>query len=178
MAWTDDEVERAIALWKDGRSASEIAKDLGPRFTRNAVLGKMQRVLGPAVHRSPASPPEGRPPRPKPPSEPRGPKQPPTPVVRLPVPAPEPKPLEPREPVYAVAVVPLLGACVLPERHQCKWPIGSPGSASFRFCNSKRALNAEGEERPYCETHCELAFQPPRKKTSHKELTRSLRRFI
>lgn len=41
--WTEDRVERLKALWKDGRSASEIAAELGD-MSRCAVIGKAHRL--------------------------------------------------------------------------------------------------------------------------------------
>lgn len=41
--WTDERIERALALRAEGRSATEIARDLGG-VTRNAVLGKLDRL--------------------------------------------------------------------------------------------------------------------------------------
>lgn len=36
---------------------------------------------------------------------------------------------------------------------QCCWPIGEPGSKSFRFCDGSAVTG-----RPYCDEHCRLAF--------------------
>jgi GcrA cell cycle regulator len=35
----------------------------------------------------------------------------------------------------------------------CCWPIGEPGTSSFRFCD---ASSVPGK--PYCEEHAELAY--------------------
>jgi GcrA cell cycle regulator len=37
----------------------------------------------------------------------------------------------------------------------CRWPIGDPQHADFRFCGAKRVSG-----RPYCETHTRKAYQP------------------
>lgn len=42
--WTTDRVDRLKTLWQEGRSASEVARDLGAPITRNAVLGKVMRL--------------------------------------------------------------------------------------------------------------------------------------
>ena len=42
-AWSEERKDRAIALWKEGRSASQIAMELGGGLTRNAVIGKLHR---------------------------------------------------------------------------------------------------------------------------------------
>lgn len=38
----------------------------------------------------------------------------------------------------------------------CRWPIGEPGTASFRFCASTEVV----PEKPYCSEHCALAYIP------------------
>ena len=43
MKWTDERVSRAIKLWKDGYSGSEIAEALG-WVCRSAVIGKLHRM--------------------------------------------------------------------------------------------------------------------------------------
>ncbi|PVH29805.1 GcrA family cell cycle regulator [Pararhodobacter oceanensis] len=43
MSWTDDRVELLKKMWADGKSASQIAKELGS-VTRNAVIGKVHRL--------------------------------------------------------------------------------------------------------------------------------------
>ena len=43
MTWTDERVETLKNMWADGKSASQIAKELGG-ITRNAVIGKVHRL--------------------------------------------------------------------------------------------------------------------------------------
>lgn len=42
--WTDDRVELLKTLWGAGKTAAEIAKELGEGLTRNAVIGKAHRL--------------------------------------------------------------------------------------------------------------------------------------
>jgi GcrA cell cycle regulator len=42
--WTDDRVELLKSLWGAGKTAAEIAKELGEGLTRNAVIGKAHRL--------------------------------------------------------------------------------------------------------------------------------------
>ena len=42
MSWTDDRVALLTKLWTEGKTAAEIAKELGG-VTRNAVIGKAHR---------------------------------------------------------------------------------------------------------------------------------------
>lgn len=43
MSWTEERVELLKKLWAEGKSASQIAKELGG-VTRNAVIGKVHRL--------------------------------------------------------------------------------------------------------------------------------------
>ena len=43
MSWNDERVELLKKMWGEGRSASQIAKELGA-VTRNAVIGKVHRL--------------------------------------------------------------------------------------------------------------------------------------
>ncbi len=43
MSWTDERVEILKTMWTEGKSASQIAKELGG-VTRNAVIGKVHRL--------------------------------------------------------------------------------------------------------------------------------------
>lgn len=44
MSWGDAEIERITELWKEGCSASQIARALGDKYSRNAVFGKLTRL--------------------------------------------------------------------------------------------------------------------------------------
>ena len=43
MSWTDERVALLKKLWGEGKTAAEIAKELGG-VTRNAVIGKAHRL--------------------------------------------------------------------------------------------------------------------------------------
>jgi GcrA cell cycle regulator len=43
MSWTEERVEMLRLMWTEGKSASQIAKELGG-VTRNAVIGKVHRL--------------------------------------------------------------------------------------------------------------------------------------
>ena len=133
--WTDDRIETLKKMWAEGLSASQIARALG-EVTRNAVIGKVHR-LGLSGRASPA-----RVERARPVSQAR-------PMLRA---APQhiqavEEPLEPM-PENPVSVLDLTGSV-------CKWPIGDPSEANFRFCGRKSRANA-----PYCEAHARMAYQP------------------
>ena len=153
MAWTEDRVEVLTKLWAEGLSASQIAKRLGG-VTRNAVIGKVHR-LGLSGRAKPSRPKTVSKTRSTPKRtavKPRTPRK-PAPVVQAPPPPPpvEAKPLPNGE--YAT---------ILTIRdHMCKWPIGDPAASDFRFCGRRIK---EGE--PYCEAHCNVAYQPSRRRGS------------
>jgi GcrA cell cycle regulator len=62
----------------------------------------------------------------------------------------EPRPAEPPRPASRpVAVARSAGARTV----SCCWPIGEPGTKSFRFCDAEALVN-----KPYCEEHAQLAY--------------------
>ena len=161
MSWTDERVETLRTMWSEGKSASQIAKELGG-ITRNAVIGKVHRLGCPTGwagrtvprtsparstrwrgHRAPepAPAPERRSRRPPPPAA--------RPVGKDPVPAPRPKPggqpLPPQPSASEISAEALanlaevakkarrLSLMQLSER-TCKWPIGDPATDDFWFC--------------------------------------------
>ncbi len=159
MSWTDERVEVLKKLWVEGRTASQIASELGD-VTRNAVIGKVHR-LGLSGRPSPIK-------RKTKKAEPRkatarkaqakkvAPKQ--TAVIR------------PIRPVITQDIEPLNGGSSMMElkERMCKWPIGDPKSQEFRFCGHKVT-----EGLPYCEHHAMIAYQATtsrRKKINEDEL--------
>jgi GcrA cell cycle regulator len=137
--WTPDKVERLLALWNERLSSARIAADLGPGFTRNAVVGKLfrlglkrsdeQRYAAQAAgarqshrRRSAAGWPE-RPPA--------------FPVAPLPPPRP-------------CAVVPRQARREEVGAHACRWPYGGE---EVRFCGRRR-----GSGQAYCPGHHAVAY--------------------
>ncbi len=177
MSWTDERVETLKTMWSDGKSASQIAKELGG-VTRNAVIGKVHRLglsnrVGGEHPEDLAQPdalaeedvaepaPEAAAPHP---AAPLG-----RPVAKEPVPPARIKPTGPMPPqpssseISAEALANLaevakkakrLSLMQLTER-TCKWPVGDPATDDFWFCGLP-TVNGK----PYCETHVAVAFQP------------------
>jgi GcrA cell cycle regulator len=58
MSWTDERIERLRAMWTEGKTASQIAEELGG-VSRNAVIGKAHR-LGLDSRPSPVKPGEDK----------------------------------------------------------------------------------------------------------------------
>jgi len=139
--WTDERVETLIRLWRDGLSASAIARRLGG-VTRNAVIGKVHR-LGLGGRSTPAQPggPRAQTAKPKPRPEPRI-----APPRRALVVATSPAPVE---------AAPMVGTAdmltVAP--HACRWPIGDPKAPGFAVCGRPAVRGA------YCAPHGALAYR-------------------
>lgn len=136
--WTDDRVETLTQLWKDGASASQIARRLGG-VTRNAVIGKIHR-LGLPGRRPPSAPGARR-------SPPQGARSP-----RRRTPPPRPAQLAP---CPVVEDIPEIGiATIVSVRYgQCRWPIGDPLEADFCLCGRTAVRGA------YCARHGALAYR-------------------
>ncbi len=68
-----------------------------------------------------------------------------------------PMPVEPPRPVAAERPAPALRAVCLPRPGArvtpCCWPIGEPGTKSFRFCDVDAIAG-----KPYCDEHASLAY--------------------
>ncbi|MEP0942851.1 MAG: GcrA family cell cycle regulator [Rhizobiaceae bacterium] len=171
MSWTDERVARLAKLWAEGLSASQIAADLGG-VTRNAVIGKVHR-LGLSGRAKPAGKSNSGPRR-KPAARTAngaggsgggGGKYTRTQqttrtvgntVIKVDFEeqqdvAFKPKPVED-------LVQPKSRELTLLQLTEatCKWPTGDPTMPGFSFCG-----HSTNDDKPYCEFHNKLAFQPP-----------------
>jgi GcrA cell cycle regulator len=171
MVWDEETIRHLRDLWAQGHSTAEIGRRLG--VSKNAIVGKAHRLdldarpspirrdaAKPVVERpasyprmaGPTLPPlasAGVPsaPPPPPPSNVQVLRSPPVtglrPVVAaVPVIAPAPRPAMPSAPIQARRSAP-----------SCCWPIGEPGTKTFRFCDD---VSVAGK--PYCEEHAKLAY--------------------
>ena len=181
MSWTDERVEILKTMWSEGKSASQIAKELGG-VTRNAVIGKVHR-LGLSNRNgggSPAKPAkekastrEAKAAKPDaarssakaaPKTDATAPAKPVAPLRKPIIPAGQPLPPQPSaneispEALASVREVEKkakkISLMELTER-TCKWPIGDPATEEFWFCGL-----AVQQGKPYCEAHVGVAFQP------------------
>ena len=84
-------------------------------------------------------------------------------IVEAPAPAPARAPEE--------VVVPLSLRVTIVELREsmCKWPLGDPSSAEFRYCGSP--ANTGG---PYCQYHGKLAYQPAQERRRDRDRDRRL----
>ena len=168
MDWTDDVISRLKALWAEGHSTAEIGRRMG--VSKNAVVGKAHRL---ALDARPSPIRRGPPGEaPKRPAAKRvtGPTLPTmeTPSMEratMALAAVEPERVPERTPERAM-VRPLprpapVQAPVLRAVNRtgggrlvaCCWPIGEPGTRSFRFCDDESLPG-----KPYCRTHAALAY--------------------
>jgi GcrA cell cycle regulator len=177
MSWTDERVDLLKTMWGEGKSASQIAKELGG-VTRNAVIGKVHR-LGLSNRTAPAKAKEATPAREKQPAAARPAPQPsPKPTAEV-KPADKPLNIPPRKPIMTagqplppqpstneISQEALANVAAIEKKAKklklmeltertCKWPVGDPATEDFWFCG----LTSE-QGKPYCEAHNAVAFQP------------------
>ncbi len=164
MDWNDETIARLRQLWQEGHSTAEIGRRMSA--TKNAVVGKAHRLALPPrpspIRREAA---EGHVPRRSATRRVTGPTLPALPSsATLPTPLPAPAPGAPAAvaaPCSAVAPPPCapiqLRAVPVPRASArvatCCWPIGDPGTASFRFCDDGAMAS-----KPYCAQHAALAY--------------------
>lgn len=163
VGWTREATEQLAALWQTGASGSLIAaainRDHGTAFSRNAVIGKVNR-LG-LAGRAVAAPRTGKPRAARRdgtesirPSRARDERRAfPSPLLRL-----ARLTVDTAERVAVDDIAPPVGRrCSLLELDDatCRWPVGDPGTSEFYFCGSKPLGG-----RPYCAYHAALAYQP------------------
>lgn len=174
MNWTEERISLLKRLLSEGKPAREIATILGEGVTRNAVIGKINRMKIAARKKASAGSktPEPKKPTaskkaPKVPSPPRKPARsaatPPPPPPPPPAAELLPKPEESREPVSPPLIrepdvdedvdEDVKGASLFGSGG-CKWPIGHPGEEDFHFCGERRYGTL-----PYCKSHADEAYQ-------------------
>jgi GcrA cell cycle regulator len=147
MEWNEDAIEKLRALWAEGLSTAEIGRRMG--VSKNAVVGKAHRLNLPS-RPSPIRRDGERAPRRRLPRRIQGPTLPALSASSSPMPIELPRPVADRQPPVLRAVcLPRPGARVTP----CCWPIGEPGTKTFRFCDVGAIAG-----KPYCEDHASLAY--------------------
>ena len=170
MSWTDERIEMLKRLWLDGLSASKIASQLGNAITRNAVIGKVHRMGLSGRAKTTSSLPTR--PRAKEESGVQRLQERAVAAQRIVAPmvqgnnalamsldmAPMAA-IAPRiEPRMESVVIPLTERVTIMELrdNMCKWPLGDPMSAEFRYCGARSPAGGG----PYCQPHAKVAYQP------------------
>jgi GcrA cell cycle regulator len=147
MEWNEDAISKLRALWAEGLSTAEIGRRMG--VSKNAVVGKAHRLNLPS-RPSPIRRDGERTPRRRLPRRVQGSTLPALSAAMSPMPVEPPRPVAERQPPALRAVcLPRPGARVTP----CCWPIGEPGTRSFRFCDVDAIAG-----KPYCDDHASLAY--------------------
>ena len=173
MEWNEDVIGRLRELWTEGHSTAEIGRRLG--VSKNAIVGKAHRLdlpARPSPIRREASEPAAE--RRAAPRRVDGPTLPPlastggaavaivvtaSPNVAIaPVAVAPPPPVMPKiAPPRLVPVAPPRPQASAPRPYgrivTCCWPIGEPGTKTFRFCDDRSEPG-----KPYCEDHAKLAY--------------------
>ncbi len=161
MSWTDERIATLKKMWKEGKSAADIAKTLGKGVTRNAVIGKAHR-MGLSGRPSPIKKPPA--PSKKEAVVRKETKAPVAAAPRLKAPAAAPAANKSTTTTREVApprpamkeVFPADGGVALIDltERMCKWPFGDPREDDFTFCG--RGIRPGT---PYCPEHAALAYQ-------------------
>lgn len=159
MDWNDEAVARLRAFWDEGHSTAEIGRRLG--ITKNAVVGKAHRlnlVARPSpIRRGPAL--DVKVAHPAAPRRINGPT-----LLSLAAPssllpdalAPSaPAQVRPAETPRPQPVLRAVSPMARPASRvpACCWPIGEPGTSSFRFCCDPAIAS-----KPYCAPHAAIAY--------------------
>ncbi|HEX7389126.1 MAG TPA: GcrA family cell cycle regulator [Acidiphilium sp.] len=152
MDWTDETIDRLKGLWAEGLSTAEIGRRLN--ISKNAVVGKAHRLDLPARPSPIRREVGGMRPRSPAPRRVSGPTLPALASLSVSAQTATPSPVRPVMP--SVARPSLVGSGVsrtAPRTPACCWPIGEPGTSSFRFCGEP-SLGGK----PYCGAHAEIAY--------------------
>jgi len=168
MVWDEQTIHDLKDLWTQGLSTAEIGRRLS--VSKNAIVGKAHRLeLDPRpspIRRGVAGPPQDRP---VPCPRTAGPTLPPLASTRLQpllAPVPHVQPLRPQPAAMPPQIAVVSPPAPLP-RHitpsasyqsrrpapSCCWPIGEPGTKTFRFCDDTSLPG-----KPYCDEHARLAY--------------------
>jgi GcrA cell cycle regulator len=84
----------------------------------------------------------------------------------------KPQPLPRAEPeLIEEIVIPISERVTIMELREamCRWPLGDPATAEFRFCGAKKPPTSVG---PYCPYHSRVAYQPVNERRRERERER------
>lgn len=129
--WTDARIVMVKELWPS-ESAADIATGLGGGITRNAVIGKARRLGLASKKADRAAEKKSRKRRPAQPKPPK------------------------LKPVVIHDTPPRMVTLQELEPHHCRYGLGDPRDADFRFCGADK-----WGESPYCRYHFHICYQPP-----------------
>ncbi len=144
MSWTEERVTILKKLWGEGRTAAEIAKELGG-VTRNAVIGKAHRLkLSSRV--SPIQQNNKKSVKTMETKKVVAKQQAPIRVVTR---------SKSKVTIDADAIMSGNGYSLADLKEKmCRWPIGDPRDDNFKFCGCRSVPGI-----PYCKDHAQVAYQ-------------------
>lgn len=152
MEWNDETIARLRELWAEGLSTAEIGRRMS--VSKNAVVGKAHRLNLPPRPSPIRRDGIGLAVRAAPPRRVTGPTLPPlSAAVSAPAATAVAAPVQRAAP-QAARPAPVRAVPYAPSRlSTCCWPIGEPGTRSFRFCDADATHG-----KPYCSAHASLAY--------------------
>lgn len=166
MIWTEEAVETARQLWREGKSASQIAKEIGAE-TRSMVIGKLHR-LGIAGTGKGRGNRQGRAGMSK--AQMRAQRERRVQAAKAAAPKVEPKPkpvitrpIESYKPIARKTFDEL-------ESSDCRFPVGN--ETPFMFCAAPAV-----EGKPYCSDCCRVAYSAPVVRPPRATLVPTFRQF-
>jgi len=149
--WTPERIELLRKLWAENWPASRIAQELGPWCTKNAAIGKAHRLHLPSRpsrsangRKSVCQPRVERLSAPRKPLVPRMEPKPMQTTLYPSTPAPIPVPAEPS--ATRITLMQL-------RADTCRFPIGDPREASFRFCGEPCSIDVS-----YCPACSKICY--------------------
>jgi GcrA cell cycle regulator len=165
VEWSEERIEALTKMWREGLSASQVARQLGG-VSRSAVIGKVHR-LGIAGRDAPARPHNvGGRPSTRIRASAGG-------VRRSQAQTPRaPRTVQPAAPRAVFDVAPTASIHTLTE-HACRWPIGEPDQPGFGFCG--RLRTGPGS---YCAGHAPMAVRRRDTPMKSGEIERIVTRFV
>lgn len=131
-AWTQERIDRLKALWSEGQTADQIARDLANGISRSAVLGKVHR-LGLSGGRASVK------------AKPR--------VGASAAPTSRPRPTVAARPEAGVAAERGMATLLSVRRCECRWPYGDPKGGDFSLCGRRVVRGV------YCGPHAGIAYR-------------------
>jgi GcrA cell cycle regulator len=169
MVWDEETIRHLRDLWTQGLSTAEIGRRLN--VSKNAIVGKAHRldldarpspirrdVVKQVIERPLAYPRTAGPTLP--PLASAGVASAPPSNVQLlrstPTNGPRPATVTPAAPPTPRALMPSAPSTTIQARRSapsCCWPIGEPGTKTFRFCDDRSVAG-----KPYCDEHAKLAY--------------------
>ena len=149
MDWNDESIGRLRQFWADGHSTAEIGRRMG--VTKNAVVGKAHRLTlspRPSPIRRDSQQVAAR-------TVSRRVSGPTLPSLMVGNVVPMIQDTARIEPAKTPPVPTRVVASSRPSQRvtACCWPIGEPGTRSFRFCDGD-AMHGK----PYCQEHAQIAY--------------------